>query len=394
MQITLSTIGKFHTFDLARQLDQRGMLQCVFTGYPRFKLKEEGLAEAKIKSFALLHAPYMAFKFWNHVGNAAKREWEYWDRVLFDRYVARRIGECDLFSGLSGSALATGRTVKANGGKYVCDRGSTHILEQDRILAEEYRRWGQPYWPIDPRIIERESEEYALADAITVPSQFTRRTFIEHGVPAEKMHVIPYGVDLGRFHPVAAPDRNTFDILFVGALSLRKGIPDLLAAYARVSHPRKSLTLVGTYDPAFVAWLMHTKLLTPDVRLRGHVPQAELKDVMSRSHVLVLPSLEEGLAMVQAQALACGCPVIATENTGAEDLFTNDVEGFIVPARASDVIAERLQQMIDNPGKRDKMSHAALERVRSIGGWSAYGTKAVNCFQRLVAAPITPPPVC
>ena len=65
----------------------------------------------------------------------------------------------------------------------------------------------------------------------------------------------------------------------------------------------------------------------------GVVGQERLAELMSTSHVMVLPSIEEGLALVQGQAMACGCPVIASTNTGAEDLFTDGVEGFVVPIR-------------------------------------------------------------
>ena len=68
---------------------------------------------------------------------------------------------------------------------------------------------------------------------------------------------------------------------------------------------------------------------------------------MSSSHVLVLPSVEEGLALVQAQAMACGCPLISSTNTGGEDLFSDGVEGFLVPIRSPEAIAERLQQLAD-----------------------------------------------
>ena len=95
---------------------------------------------------------------------------------------------------------------------------------------------------------------------------------------------------------------------------------------------------------------------------------------MSRSHVMVLPSIQEGFGMVQAQALACGCPVIATQNTGAQDLFNDNIEGFIVPIRNPSSIVEKLQFLADNTEIRELMSAKALAKVRNIGGWSSYGS--------------------
>lgn len=88
---------------------------------------------------------------------------------------------------------------------------------------------------------------------------------------------------------------------------------------------------------------------------------------MSSSHVLVLPSVEEGLALVQAQTMACGCPLISSTNTGGEDLFSDGVEGFLVPIRSPEAIAERLQQVADDPDLQQRMSEAGSSRVRRIG---------------------------
>ena len=106
---------------------------------------------------------------------------------------------------------------------------------------------------------------------------------------------------------------------------------------------------------------------------------------MSASHVLVLPSIEEGLALVQAQAMACGCPVIASPHTGSEDLFSNEVEGFIVPVRDASALAGRMQQLADHPELRAQMSAAALARVKRAGGWKDYGRQAAAIYSELIS---------
>jgi starch synthase len=146
---------------------------------------------------------------------------------------------------------------------------------------------------------------------------------------------------------------------------------------------KKCLRLVGGMCHEMVRYLR--KFSTPEhVEFLGHVPQPKLKEIMSRSHVMVLPSIEEGLALVQAQALACGCPVIGTPNTGADDLFTNGKEGFIVPIRDPQTIANRLQLLADSPDHRSAMSKAALQRVAQLGGWSDYGERMAGVLQELV----------
>ena len=87
--------------------------------------------------------------------------------------------------------------------------------------------------------------------------------------------------------------------------------------------------------------------------------------------------------MVMAEALACGCPVIASANTGAADLFSYGQEGFIVRARDSVAIRDCLTRLADEPDLRERMSAAAIDRVKTLGGWSAYGQTFVNLLGQL-----------
>jgi len=381
MKVVLSTIGKFHTFDLARQLHKRGALKTIYSGYPLFKLKKESLPKQSVKTFPYLHAPYMRFA---PRYTPARFLWEWQDRVWFDRFVAGQLPECDVFCGLSGSGLHSGRRAKSRGAKYVCDRGSAHIRVQDRILREEFELQGIPYPGVDPRIIMREEEEYEASDLITVPSAFAMNTFLEAGVPRRKMRLATYGVDLGMFHACTARQPDDFNVVFVGGLSVRKGIRYLLDAFQQLQCKNKRLTLVGTVLPEMEATINALRH-NPRIQVRGHVPQEKLKEILSASHALVLPSVEDGLGLVQVQALACGCPVIATQNTGAQDVFTDGKEGFIVPIRDAAAIAERLQRLADDPELSTTMSQAAVQRVKSISGWDRYGDRMFQIFSEATA---------
>jgi starch synthase len=102
---------------------------------------------------------------------------------------------------------------------------------------------------------------------------------------------------------------------------------------------------------------------------------------------MVLPSIEEGLALVLAQSMACECPVIATRATGAEDLFTDGVEGCIVEDRDIAALTARMQQLADDPQQRGRMAAAARLRVNSIGGWEEYGRRWDRLLHQLTGIP-------
>jgi starch synthase len=89
----------------------------------------------------------------------------------------------------------------------------------------------------------------------------------------------------------------------------------------------------------------------------------------------VLPSIEDGFGLVMAEAMASGCPIISSTNTGGPDLYTNDKEGFIVPPRDVEALAASLQKLADEPALQRRMRLAALECVQYMGGWAEYGDR-------------------
>lgn len=386
MRVAQTVFGVFHHFELARQLERRGHLDRIYSTWPWARLKREGLPREKVATFPWIHGPEMLLRRYG-----ADPAWlldvvGYNNALLFDRWTNRAVERApapDVLVAISGSSLATGRSVQRRGGRFVCDRGSTHQQFQDRIVSEEYRRWGVTHAVTDPRDTRREMDIYDIADAITVPSSFAAASFVEEGVPREKVHVIPYGVRLENFSRVGEPPPDRFEVLFVGSVSLRKGVPYLLEAFGRLSSGAKRLRVVGSVSPEMRGVL--GRLPQEHVEFLGSVPQGQLPMLMSTSHVMVLPSIEEGLALVQGQALACGCPVIATTNTGAEDLFTDRVEGFILPVRRTDLLTEALQRLSDDPELQQRMSEAALRNVDALGGWDSYGQRWDDLLLRLTS---------
>jgi starch synthase len=383
MKVVQTVWGKFHHFHLARQLQKRGMLETIVSTYPRWKLGGEGIPMEKVRTFPWVHTFVLAKWRLGWRQERIDKAILYWNVLAFDRFIERVLPECDVLVALSGSGVKAGPLAQRRGGAYICDRGSSHIRYADELLRDEFLRWGQEFPGVDPRHIAREEFEYDVADAITVPSEFARKTFVENGVSASKIKKIPYGADLHRFSKTADPSRESFDVLFVGQVSFRKGVPYLLEAFSKFRHPRKKLTIVGAMQPEMRKFLGGRRFVHAE--FVGPKPHSVIKDYMSKCHVLVLPSIEEGLAIVQGEAMACGCPVMGTTNTGAEDLFTHGEEGFILPIRDPAAIANRLEELAQDPTLRQRMSEAALIRVRSLGGWDTYGEAYAHLCEELVA---------
>jgi glycosyltransferase involved in cell wall biosynthesis len=384
MKITQAVFGVFHHFDLARELEARGHLQAIYSTFPWARLKREGIAREKVKTFPWIHTPEYLLNRAGLLPSWLMDETGYLNALAFDEWTNWKIGECDAFIAISGAGLKTGQRLQRQGAKFICDRGSTHARFQTEIVEEEQRRWGVNRPANDVRDTVREETIYAACDALTVPSEFARQTYIDRGIPAEKVHVIPYGVRLERFMKTQDAPAERFEVLFVGGVSLRKGIPYLLEAFARLKAPNKRLRIVG----GMADWMKPVleRLPREHVEFAGSVPQHQLPTIMSSSHVLVLPSIEDGFGMVMTQALACGCPVIGTNNTGASDTLTDGVEGYIVPIRDADTLADRLQRLANGRELQRRMSEAALERVKGNGGWTGYGDAWEKLLRKLTGA--------
>jgi alpha-maltose-1-phosphate synthase len=374
----------FWMFDHGRELSRRGWDVSLFTATPAWMVDRTAARRIHVKLGWATWA--QALRRLGRFRIDLPEGWFWWmgrrARSEFGVWVARHLDDVEIVDTLSGWGLEAGAAVQRRGGRYVCSRGSSHILFQKTILEDEFARWscpkpgGFPDWAV-----ARELAEYESADAIAVPSRFVLRSFLEHGVPARKLHLCPYGANLGLFSPRPRHD-GRFRVLFVGSASIRKGIGYLLEAVRPlVQRNRLDLWLVGAVSPEARALLgRHGDLFTH----KGFVPPSRLAETYSQGSVLVLPSVEEGLARVQVQAMACGLPVIATTNTGVEDLLTDGKEGFVVPIRDSGAIRERLEWMLEYPAERERMAEAALQRVAALGGWQAYGAAVDRTYRILL----------
>ena len=262
----------------------------------------------------------------------------------------------------------------------IVERGSAHIEWQWRELTEEGRRTGLFVERPHPKTVEQEIAEYEAADFIAIPSAFAARTFVNCGVPAHKLLINPYGVDLRLFDrrddDRSVPITKELRILHVGRVSAQKGAHYLVDAAGRLRNTR--LTFVGAVDPG-----MHDVVRKSNVRVVGAVPGSVLPEYYRDSDVFCLLSIQDGLALVVAQAMAMGLPVIATPNTGAEELIDDGETGFIVPARDPGAVASRLRELAQNPELRKRIGQRARARVASGFGWAHYGARTRAHYHRV-----------
>ena len=221
-------------------------------------------------------------------------------------------------------------------------------------------------------------DEFELADLIVVPSLHAKRTFRDQGFPETSLAVLPYGVDLDVFVPNERTD-STFRVLYAGSLTLRKGPQYLLEAFHKLADRQAELILVGPLDPQFKAILSRYEGL---FRYLGVLPKLQLAELYASASVFVLPSLADSFSLGTLEAMACGVPVIVSENTGAGEFVEDGRQGFVVPIRDSQAIYERLTFLRDNAYSCRDMGLCAAAQARELS-WERYGRAAVELHRRV-----------
>ena len=367
MKIAIASLGRFHVLDLARELDALGEEVHFYSYVSRWRSQRFGLPPQCHRSLLPLVAPLLV---WQHKGS---KMWPAGQERLIahtlDAAVKTLLQPCDIFICMSGMYLDAARYAKERfNARIYLERGSQHILAQRRILEG----LGAARKPTE-FIIRRELAGYELADRIVVPS-----TAVVHSFESEaphlktKLFVNPYGVDLDLF-PQRSGSRldGPPQVLFVGGWSLRKGVDVLVKAIRAL--PGVHLTHVGgLVDQPFPEG-------DPQFTHVGPVQQWQLKDYYACADVMVLASREEGLALVQLQALAVGLSLVCTTATGGSDLaLTPQLSERIsvVPPDDPCALAEAVGRALDLALGNNLAPLSAADRSQL--SWAAYGARYCN----------------
>lgn len=380
----ISCAGRFHAYDLAGQLEKRQLLQRLITTYPKIEIRKFGLPDSKVRSLLYWE---IVNRVWGRVADLTRinrTHLQYMIAEMYDLVAPSFIpDDAEIFIGWSCNSERGLKRAKSNGTITILERGSSHIEVQTEILDQEYSEYykGEVPYFTHQSIIDKEMREYELADYISVPSTFVKRSFIQKGIPESKLIQNLYGVNLSQFQRLEGERDRIFRVIFVGQLSLRKGTHYLLRAFSELNLPNAELLLVGGKNHDIDPFLEKYKSA---FRYIGSVPQRDLSSWYSMSDVFCIPSLEEGFAMVQAQAMACGLPIICTTNTGGEDIVEDGKEGFIIPVRNVDAIKERILWMYENREACKSMGERALLKVAKGFTWDDYGKRYAQNIHNLV----------
>jgi glycosyltransferase involved in cell wall biosynthesis len=310
--------------------------------------------------------------------------------ALHDHIVARRVeklaGQIDIVHTWPVAALETLKAAAKIGIPTVLERPNAHTRFAFEAVGREFERLGVPLPPDDEYsykadLLKKEEQEYQLADYILCPSEFVVRTFLDQGFAPEKLVRHQYGFDEKVYYPdgLARDPRRGLKILFAGVCAVRKGLHFALQAWLESPASREGTFLIaGDFLPAYAEKLA-SMLAHPSVRVLGH--RSDLPELMRKSDILVLPSIEEGFPLVVADAMASGCVPLTSD--ACNELCRHMETGLV--HRVGDVQALRQHITMLHEDR------ALLERLRSGAlacspkfTWTAAGVRLLQVYRDVI----------
>jgi glycosyltransferase involved in cell wall biosynthesis len=361
MQVAVSTTRPFHSALLANALVKHGARVRIYSSAPRryFRRLDASVRITLVPSLLQIAMHFMRLP-------ASQKAFDA-DSWLYDHSVAAVIrpslSHDDLFVGWATASLTTGRAAKRRGARFVLDRACPHVDFQQQIFEQESAAIGVAYRPQPQWFHDRQLAEYAEAERILVPSEYSRATF-----PAAMRGKIIKAPLFGRcaFPAETHPERHpVFTVGVVGGEPARKGYLYLLDAWERLALPNARLLIRSDADFAHYPVLQERLARLPNVEIVRYVP--DINDFYQRCDVFVLPSVDDGFGMALFEAMANQVPCIATTHCGSSELLTPGRDGIVIPPRNAALLAEALLSLYQQEELRRSLASAGRATAAALG---------------------------
>jgi glycosyltransferase involved in cell wall biosynthesis len=317
--------------------------------------------------------------------------------ALHDRIVARRIeklvGQIDIIHTWPTGALETLKAASKLGIPTVLERPNAHTGFAMEVVRQECERLGVSLPPdhehaYDAKKLHKEEEEYRLATRLLCPSEFVVKTFLDKGYAREQLARHIYGYDEKTYYPgsESADSKRGLTVLFVGVCAVRKGVHYALEAWLRSPASKDGIFLIaGEFLPAYQEKLA-PMLAHPSVRVLGH--RNDVPDLMRKSDILILPSIEEGFGLVITEAMGSGCVPLASE--ACTEICSHMKTGLMHRIGDVETLTRHITMLHEDRALLTRLRAASLKAAPEIT-WTAAGARLLDVYQEIIAAHKTAP---
>lgn len=402
--IISSGIGRFHMYHAVSAASEAGVLKKYFTTFylknpgsflyksliskiPKQKIARiknrnlKGIDKRKVKQ---LIVPEVLDLLRKPINRMLPSTTEYFNNFVarkYGRYVSRYLEPCSIFHTRSAFSCYALEKAKKLGCITLVDQSYVHPDFIHEILEEEYERWQIPKnmrnFTFYASLMK---DELQASDYILASSEFVKKTLVAKEIESSKILIVKLGVDKSAFKPSfnMKKKNDKFRILYVGRISVAKGIPYLLEAYKKIATSSSELTLIGHILPEMFDILKKYENLYKHI---SHVPHNELWKFYNNSSIFIIPTLSDGSSLVVDEALSSGLPVITTEYNG--NYPQNNVTGYVIPARNSNDIAESLSKLYKDRNLLNYMRENCLKKLGPVRNWQDYKKDIISVYEKL-----------
>lgn len=386
-KVNLAVCGKFHYLNYAGELAKMERLNRLYFSHRRETPAASGLRPEYATNVFLKE--YLLQGSRRLFGDRIAKWSDPLTGRLWAHQVLGRWSRADILHFLAhGHSLPLIERARADGAKVLAEMVNTHHSNQRDVYLRECERWGiRPNFSMTEATCRRMDEEGHRADLILVPGEHVRRSFVANGFADEKIVKIPFGANLAKFfdeprrQPEATPD-GPLRVICVGQIGLRKGQLYLLEAARQLGPKIVELTLVGRVSKDLARRLARYE---GGFTHHDHVPNTELRAMLRRHDVFVLPSLEEGMAVANCEALATGLCVVTTEPSGAGEIIRDGQNGFLIEPGSAEAIAAALLRLHGDRDLVRSVGEAAARDMLEFNGWGEYARHLDGLYDRLAS---------
>ena len=306
--------------------------------------------------------------------------------------MARRLeklaGQIDVIHTWPLGALETLKTAKRVGIPTVLERCNAHTGFAMEVVQKECDRLGITLPPdhehaYNAEKLRKEEEEYKLATRLLCPSEFVVKTFVDKGYPREQLARHIYGYDEKAYFPnkESRDPKRGLTMISVGVCAVRKGLHYALEAWLRSPASKEGTFLIaGEFLPAYQEKLA-PMLAHPSVKVLGH--RNDVPELVRKSDILVLPSIEEGFGLVITEAMGSGCVPLASE--ACTEICDHMKTGLMHRVGDVDALTQHITMLHEDRALLEKLRVAGLAAAPGVN-WTAAGRILLDVYRETIAA--------
>ncbi|MEB6564906.1 glycosyltransferase family 4 protein [Acinetobacter towneri] len=382
--ISIAVCGKFHVLNYIPYLHEYGILKHLYMSH-----KKTTSDNLNINGKFIINYPIKEYLTQAHgrlLGDFYFNEAQVFYHRIWENKVIKNFNNTQVLHVLAQGACVNLITKAQNSKntKILVEVVNTHPLHRLNIMTKEANIWG--ITPLRTKLLQRELlllKEVDKSDALLAPTRFVAETYRKYGYNKD-IYVLPYAANTKRFNPslfsnINKSDKNKINIISVGQIGLRKGQLYLLRLLEDFEE-YINLTLVGSMDNNVrSSFSKHMHKFTHYNR----VPSSDMPEILAQNDIFISASIEEGLAVSICEAMSMGLAVIATRESGAEEIIIDGHNGFLFNAGDYDKLAYLLKSLIGSNNLKNKLSENAISDTKKFINWENYSKELIGIYSKL-----------